>query len=149
MLTGEMKRLIRNHRAGFVATINKDGTPAVSPKATFVVVDDQTLAFGNIRSPGTIANVRTRPAVEVNFIDVLERKAVRVAGTAEVVGKTSASRQLLDVFEKDWPDYLQYMTSFVTIAIGKAELILSPAYDIGHTEEELRSQNLAKLNALA
>ena len=41
--------------AGAVATVNADGTPAVSPKATFVVVDDQRVAFGNIRSPATVA----------------------------------------------------------------------------------------------
>ncbi len=36
-------------------------------------------------------------------------------------------------------------------SIGKKfeiELILSPAYDLGFTEEELRQTNLKKLNAL-
>ena len=50
-LTEPMKRLIRNFSVGAVATINEDGTPAVSPKATFVVVDDECIAFGNIRIP--------------------------------------------------------------------------------------------------
>jgi hypothetical protein len=35
---------------GFVATIAADGTPCVSPKATFFVVDDCTIAYGDIRS---------------------------------------------------------------------------------------------------
>ena len=67
MLTGEMTRLIRDHTAGMVATVNEDGTPAVSPKATFVVFDEQTLAFGNLRSPGTLANIRRNAAVEGVF----------------------------------------------------------------------------------
>ena len=70
-LTEPMKRLIQNYSAGAVATLNEDGTPAVSPKATFVVIDDGCIAFGNIRSPGTVANIRSCPDVEVNFIDVL------------------------------------------------------------------------------
>ena len=70
-LTEPMKQLIRNYNAGAVATINDDGNPAVSPKATFVIVDDNCIAYGDIRSPGTSANLRQRPAVEVNFIDVL------------------------------------------------------------------------------
>ena len=57
-LTAPMKRLIANYNAGSVATTNEDGTPAVSPKATFVVIDDGCIAFGNIRSPDTVANIR-------------------------------------------------------------------------------------------
>lgn len=45
MLTADMKRTIREQRLGFVATVNADGTPNVSPKATFVVIDDRSIAF--------------------------------------------------------------------------------------------------------
>ena len=63
--------------------------PQSQPKATFVIVDDSTIAFGDIRSPGTIHNLKQRPETEVNFIDVLHRKAVRIRGTANVVSKGS------------------------------------------------------------
>lgn len=148
MLTPEMKTLISNHRAGMVATINDDATPSVSPKATFVTLDESNIAFGNLRSPGTLANLRQRPALEVCFIDVLERKAVRVTGTGSIVGKAEAEPALVAAFEKDWSDYLPHMSAFVTIAISAAEMILSPAYDLGHTADALRQSNLAKLNAL-
>ena len=148
-LTAPMKRLIANYNAGAVATINEDGTPAVSPKATFVVVDDGCIAFGNIRSPGTVANIRSRPDVEVNFIDVLTRRAVRVRGRAEIVDKESEAGQcLLPAFREFWAPYLDRMQNFVSISITHAELILSPAYDIGHTAEELRRVNLDKLAGL-
>ena len=39
MLSADMKRVIREQRLGFLATVNPDGTPNVSPKATFVVLD--------------------------------------------------------------------------------------------------------------
>jgi hypothetical protein len=45
MLTPDMKRIIEEQRLGFVATAAPDGTPNVSPKGTFVVVDDETIAF--------------------------------------------------------------------------------------------------------
>jgi len=89
MLTDEMIKLIRDHSGGMVASINDDGTPSVSPKATFVVLDSSSIAFGNIRSPGTLANIRKRPAVEVCFIDVVLRKAVRVTGSAAIHMKRS------------------------------------------------------------
>ena len=148
-LTAPMKRLIANYNAGAVGTINEDGTPAVSPKATFVVIDDGCIAFGNIRSPGTVTNIRSRPDVEVNFIDVLTRRAVRVRGRAEIVDKESeAGRRLLPAFQAHWAPYLDRMQNFVSISITHAELILSPAYDVGHTAEELRRVNLDKLAGL-
>ena len=148
MLTDEMKTLIGIYSAGSVATINADGTPSVSPKATFVVIGDRTLAFGNLRSPGTLANLRANPAVEICFTDVLARKAVRVTGTAKSVRKADASEDIREAFEALWSAYVPHMSSFVVIDVSAAEMILSPGYDLGLTEEELKATNLAKLNAL-
>ena len=148
MLTPEMKTLITNHRAGMVASINDDGTPSVSPKATFVILSDNRIAVGNLRSPGTVANLRKRPQVEVCFIDVLTRKAVRVTGTARITSRANAPSNLTAAFLRDWPDYIEHMSSFIEVGISAAELILSPGYDLGFTEQDLKEQNLAKLNAL-
>ena len=46
MLTDEMIATAEKQRLGFVATVSDDGQPNVSPKGTFVVIDNQTLAFG-------------------------------------------------------------------------------------------------------
>lgn len=148
MLSNDIQTLIRAHSAGMVATVNDDGTPAVSPKATFVVLDAAAIAFGNIRSPGTLANLRKRPAVEVCFIDVVLRKAARVTGTATIVPKAAAGPTLLAAFEKSWRDYIERMSAFVRIDVSAAELILSPAYDLGFTEAELQRVNLDRLNSL-
>lgn len=148
MLTADMKQLIDDHRAGMVATVNDDGTPSVSPKATFVILDDRTIAFGNIRSPGTLANVRKRPSIEVCFIDVVLRKAVRVTGTASIIRKADADERMRAAFDQHWAAYVQHMSAFVQIEVEAAEMILSPAYDLGITEEELRRTNLEKLNRL-
>lgn len=148
-LTRPMIRLIENFTAGFVATTNADGTPAVSPKGTFVVVDEGCIAFGNIRSPATVENLRARPDVEVNFIDVLARRSVRVRGRAQVVGIGSeAAQPLLPAFREHWAEYMEHMSDLVSISVAHAELILSPAYDFGHTAEELRRVYLDRLSDL-
>ena len=85
MLTADMKRIIEEQGLGFVATTAPDGTPNLSPKGAFFVVDDQMIAFGEVRSPGTIRNLRTSPRIEVNFVDPFVRKGYRFAGTADVV----------------------------------------------------------------
>lgn len=148
MLNDEMKTLITSHTAGMVATVNADGTPAVSPKATFVIIDDQTIAFGNLRSPGTIANLRRNPAVEVCFIDVLTRKAVRVTGQGTIQQNNGADPAMTAAFAAHWADYAERMSLLVRIRISRAEMILSPAYDTGATENELCAANLARLNTL-
>ncbi len=149
-LTKPMRKIITDYNAGAVATVNDDGTPAVSPKATFVIVDDNCIAFGDIRSPNTVANIKRRTDIEVNFIDVLARRAVRVAGRASIVEKDSEQGQkLMPLFQKSWAPYLDVIKVFVSISITKAELILSPAYDVGHDKAELTRMNLEKLNQIA
>ena len=148
-LTNPMQQLIRNYNAGAVATVNDDGSPAVSPKATFVVIDETCIAYGNIRSPATSANLQKRPAVEVTFIDVLQRLAVRIKGQAEVVAKDSErGQQLMPHFEEHWAPYLCVMQDFVCIDIENAELITSPGYDVGLTRDEMVKANFDKLKAL-
>ena len=112
MLTDEMKQIIRDYSGGAVATINDDGTPSVSTKATFTVVNDETIAFGNLRSPGTVSNLAQRSAIEVCFLDVLKRKAVRVTGHGRLIQVAEADADLKAAFERDWADYVDAMNGF-------------------------------------
>ncbi len=148
-LTEPMKQIIRNYSAGAVATVNDDGSPSVSPKATFVIVDDSCIAYGNIRSPGSSANLLERPRVEVSFTDILARMAVRVGGSAQVVAKDSElGRQLMPCFEEHWSAYVDVMQDFICISIDMAELISSPAYDVGLKRDELVKANFVRLSKL-
>lgn len=148
MLTRDMVDLIHNFSAGSVATVKPDGTPSVSPKATFVVVDSRTIAYGDIRSPGTARNLANNPAVEVCFTDIVTRRAVRVSGNGRACKKADATPEVQAAFTSKWGDYIDSMSSFVIIDVCAAELILSPAYDRGLTAAELRESNLAHLNSL-
>src|SRR5262249_1924789 len=81
-LSDEMKRMVEQQRLGFVATVCPDGTPSVSPKGTLSVLDDDHLVFADIRSPGTVANLRANPGIEVNVVDPFARKGYRFKGRA-------------------------------------------------------------------
>ena len=140
MIDARMKEIIENNTIGFVASITPQGRPAVSPKATFAVLDDRTLAFGNIRSEGTVKNVQQNPNVEVNFIDVFHRTAARIAGTARYVSREDDEYEtLLPAFEK-WSSSVDRMQGFVVIAVDGAEFVKSPAYDTGAKPDELGAQ---------
>ena len=136
MLTPDMKRIVEEQRLGFVATAAADGTPNVSPKGTFVVLDDVTIAFGEIRSPGTIRNLRTNPRVEVNFVDPFVRKGYRFAGTAIVVERGDGTFDML--LARFGSPLAPRMRAIVTITVTKALPLTSPVYDDGKTEPELR-----------
>ncbi len=84
ILTADMKRIIREQRLGFYATVCDDGSPNLSPKGTTYVLDDDHLFFADIRSPQTVANVRRGSQVEVNVVDPFVRKGYRFKGPAEV-----------------------------------------------------------------
>jgi uncharacterized protein len=136
VLTADMKRIIREQRLGFVATTGPDGAPNVSPKGTFVVLDDQTIGFGDIRSPGTIRNLLADPRVEVNFVDPFVRKGYRFGGVAAV------TRRGADRFEallaQLQSSFASRIRAVVTITVTRAEALTSPAYDAGQTESEVR-----------
>ena len=137
MLTADMKRIIQQHSLGYVATTGPDGAPNVSPKGTFFVVDDNTIAFGEIRSPGTIRNLRTNPRIEVNFVDPFVRKGYRFAGTTVVVLREDAGFDaLLDHFKGALGERIR---AIVAITVTKALPLASPVYDdAATTEPEIR-----------
>jgi hypothetical protein len=81
VLTADMKRIVEEQRLGFVATVCPDSTPNLSPKGTTAVWDDDHLVFANIRSPGTLANLRQNANVEVNVVDPLLRKGTASRGS--------------------------------------------------------------------
>jgi len=90
VMTPDMMQVVREQRLGFVATVNADGTPNLSPKGTFVVVNAARVAFADIRSPGTLRNLIANPAVEVNFVDPFTRRGCRLFGTAQIVQRGQA-----------------------------------------------------------
>jgi len=148
-LTESLKRIIRNFSVGAVASVNDEGKPSVTPIGTFVVVDDASIAFGNIRSQGTESNLQQRPDVEISFVEILNRRAARIRGRASIVLKDSEKwQQVVLVFEKYWGPYVSLMRNFIVIDISDASLLISPAYDLGLNSEELRETNLKKINAL-
>ena len=137
MLSEDMIRLIEAYAVGCVATVRPDGAPAVSPKATFLVMNKQQIAFSHIRSPGTVENLLRRPDIEVNFVDVFAREGCRVRGIAEYLAIDQASSDLRAAFRTRWPELYGLMQGFVVINVSEAESLSSPSYDVGAVASDL------------
>lgn len=130
--------LIRQFPLGFVATVTKDGMPSLSPKGTFLILDDETIAFAEIRSPNTMENLAHQAMAEVNFIDVWKRKGVRVFGPARNAARgTSEFDALYPKWEAPFPDLSHRINAIVTIAAERVRMLTTPPYDDGATEEDM------------
>ncbi|MEM6275509.1 MAG: pyridoxamine 5'-phosphate oxidase family protein [Pseudomonadota bacterium] len=145
MIDAEVKALIAAFPLGFTATVTPEGAPAVAPKGTFLVLDHATLGFADIRSPGTVRNLRANPACEVNFIDILKRLGARVAGRARIVASGDAAfPELSPRWATVWPDLAQRMRAFVLIDVTAVSTYRTPPYDDGATEEDMVATYKAK-----
>jgi uncharacterized protein len=137
LLTDDMKRVVGEQRLGFVATVCPDGTPNLSPKGTTAVWDDDHLVFANIRSPGTLANLRQNANVEVNVVDPFLRKGYRFKGVASILESGALYDQAL-AFYKARGSRVSAIREVVLVRVHSAQPIDSPAYDLGLTEDEVR-----------
>jgi predicted pyridoxine 5'-phosphate oxidase superfamily flavin-nucleotide-binding protein len=132
-----MKRVVTEQRLGFVATVCADGTPNLSPKGTTAVWDDDHLYFVDVRSPGTIANLRQNPSIEINVVDQVSRKGYRFKGTAEVVTAGPIFERVAT--ERRQRGLSNPVRAVVLVTVTRALPVTSPAYDGGTTEQELRA----------
>ena len=145
ILTDEMAALIAGAKLSFVATVNADGTPNLSPKASLAVYDDDHLVFANIASPGRVENLRRNPAIEVNVVDVFLRRGFRFKGTAELHPSGPAFDFVAQpLWEKQGRQYPVHEA--VVIRVERASALLSPAYmfNDGIDEAALRRAWLAE-----
>jgi predicted pyridoxine 5'-phosphate oxidase superfamily flavin-nucleotide-binding protein len=118
-----------------VATVRPDGTPALSPKGTARVWDDGRLVFLHLHSPGTVANLATNPAVEVNVVDPIRRKGWRFAGRGTVHAGGPVFDEIVAWYAR--PATAPRAEAVVVIDVERAEELVSPAYDSGATEAEI------------
>ena len=136
MLTEDMKRVVREQRLGFYATVCADGSPNLSPKGTTFVWDDDHLFFADIRSPQTVANIRAGSLVEVNVVDPLVRKGYRFKGPAAVHERgTSAHADGVERLRQAGSSVADRVNAVVVVEVREARPIVSPAYDDGLVTE--------------
>ena len=138
MLTDDMKRLVREQKLGFIATVCADGTPNLSPKGTTTIWDHDHLVFADIRSPQSVQNIEQNPSVEVNVVDPLVRKGYRFKGQG-IVHRSG------DVFQRGCQMYREMglrheIQAVVLIRVERALPVFSPAYDRGDTEAQVKER---------
>ena len=145
IITDDMIAVIRRAILSFVATVNADGTPNLSPKASLTARGD-TLFFADMASPRTVANLRCNPAIVINVVDIFARRGYRFNGSATVIRPGNPDYDFVaewvwSVNGRDYPVH-----DVVRIAVSEALPLHSPAYEFGvsTTEEGMREAFLTK-----
>ncbi|WP_431784785.1 pyridoxamine 5'-phosphate oxidase family protein [Streptomyces chumphonensis] len=144
-LTDAMRDFVTAQGLGFVATVRPDGTPNLSPKGTTEVWDDDHLVFLDLYSPGTVANLRENPAVEINVVCPVRRKGYRFRGEGTVhTGGETFDRVVRRFQDRRGTDPTR-VRSVVLVRVTEAAELISPAYADGATEEEVSARWLHRL----
>ena len=143
ILTDDMKRVVRQQRMGFMATVCPDGSPNLSPKGTATIWDDNHLVFADLGSPVTIENLGHNPACEINVLDTFLRKGYRFKGTSEILTGGDLFDEIEDAFVTGSHGIRRSglpAKRYVLITVNKAAPVISPGYTPGKTEESMREE---------
>ena len=140
-ITPDIEAIIKQALLSFVATVNEDGTPNLSPKAS-LTVRTGVLYFADIASPRTIVNLKRNPAIEINVVDVFQRRGYRFTGRALILERSDSEYLMI----ADWvratngPEYpVDHVVKIETTSISP---LLSPAHvfaDPPRSQDEIRN----------
>jgi predicted pyridoxine 5'-phosphate oxidase superfamily flavin-nucleotide-binding protein len=85
ILSTAVREAARSSVLCWLATVDADGQPNVSPKEIWTIADEQHVVVAHIASPVTARNIRQQPQVCLSFVDVWVQKGFKLLGTAHEV----------------------------------------------------------------
>ncbi|PUE40706.1 pyridoxamine 5'-phosphate oxidase family protein [Limnohabitans sp. Bal53] len=80
-----VREAARNSVLCWLATVDAQAQPNVSPKEVWAIADEQHVVVANIASPMSVRNIAHQPQVCLSFVDVFVQKGFKLVGTAHEV----------------------------------------------------------------
>lgn len=90
MLNEAVRTDIASSELCWLATVDADGTPNVSPKEIFAVQGDDRIVIADIASPVSVKNLRANPRACVSFVDIFRGRGFKMVSTASIIGLDEA-----------------------------------------------------------
>ncbi len=150
-ITADMEEIIKQAMLSFVATINEDGTPNLSPKAS-LAVRNGVLYFADIASPGTIRNLKRNPSIEINVVDIFQRRGYRFKGRAQLLPPEHDEYLMIAGWVKATNGQEYPVDHVVKIEPTSIIPVLSPAHVYAQpprNQEEIRNTYIQKYSVQA
>ena len=126
----------------WLATVDANNCPNVSPKELFRSVDEETLVIAHIASPQSVKNIQQNSHVCVSFVDVFVQKGYKLTGEASIVAAPEeAYHRYLNLFQKEYGTAFP-MAAFIVIKVTSIAPIIAPSYAFyPETEEQEQVKN--------
>ena len=131
----KIRDFVNFQKLGFVATVNSDNTPNLSPKGTVRIWDDENLVFADINSPKTIENLNNNNSIEINVVDPIKRRGYRFKGKSTIISDGDLYQEIVDYYEKNGTK--NKINSIVMIKVDDISEVISPLYDLGISENDI------------
>lgn len=112
----------------WLATVDANGQPNVSPKEVWAIVDEQHVVVAHIASPVSARNIAQHPQVCLSFVDVFVQKGFKLVGTAREVRADNAefatwAKPLLAMVGERFTIH-----SVLVVHVKSVAAILAPSY---------------------
>ena len=128
LLNEPIREAARRSVLCWLATVDADGQPNVSPKEVWALVDDEHVVVAHIASPVSARNIALQPQVCLSFVDVFVQKGFKLKGFAHEV-------RAADPAFTRWAAPLQAMVgqrfviqSVLLIRVTSVSPIMAPSY---------------------
>ncbi|WP_375560830.1 pyridoxamine 5'-phosphate oxidase family protein [Bernardetia sp. OM2101] len=146
MLTQEIKNSIKNSILCWLATVDTENMPNVSPKEIFTFYQEDSIIIANIASPQSIHNMMYNSNVCVSFIDIFVQKGFQLKGKARIIKKTDSEFEELEHILTKMTKGKYPFSTITKIKIEKSKKIIAPSYMLfPHLTEAEQIENAKKL----
>ncbi|KUO70649.1 MAG: hypothetical protein APF81_25805 [Desulfosporosinus sp. BRH_c37] len=96
-ITSEMREFVKREHC-LVATADQDGCPNLAVKGSTMVIDEETLAFGELRSGKTYHNIIKNPLVLMVAANLYKRTGYRFLGEAKLITEGILADRFAEMF---------------------------------------------------
>lgn len=128
LINGSVKTDINNSVLCWLATVDEDGMPNVSPKEIFDWLDDNHLVIADIASPVSTKNICSNPKVCVSFVDVFRQRGFKLKGEATVLTADAPQFRQATVRLSAMVGQAFPIRSVILVAVSKVARIVAPSY---------------------
>lgn len=128
MITEEIKKHVDSCVLAWMATADEHGTPNVSPKEVFAIMERDLIVVANIASPVTESNIRKNPQVAISMVDIWTQQGYQFKGDGAIWSRGEASfDEAAHLLNEITRGLFKFETIF-GIKVSRVKAIVAPSY---------------------
>ncbi|TVR10822.1 MAG: pyridoxamine 5'-phosphate oxidase family protein [Salinarimonadaceae bacterium] len=119
---------IRHSVLCWLATVDENGQPNVSPKELFTDHGEDAILIADIASPVSVRNLARNPLVCVSFVDVFRQRGFKIAGRTRLIAPVDPDFAVYGarLQELAGPDF--QVRHAIHVAVTRISRIWAPSY---------------------